>query len=141
MKKIYVTKYAQSRFGNLGNYPVESMIQDAGAKDLEDIDRSAIEHIAIAGLLTATLNNQLLISGLVAMDPVYTAKSIKGVANACDSGGLAVLDCATTILAGQAHVGLAIGIEKMHPLEGKLDSKLVGGALGTARTRRICSPR
>jgi acetyl-CoA C-acetyltransferase len=140
MKKIYVTKYAQSRFGNLGNYPIESMIPDAGAKDLEDIDRSAIEHIAIAGLLTPMLNAQLLIAGLVAMDPVYTAKSIKGVVNACDSGGLAVLDCVTTILAGQTHVALAIGIEKMHPLEGKLDSKLVGGALGAAAHKEDLFP-
>ena len=117
MKKIYLTKYGQSRFGNLGNYPIESMIRDAGAAALDDIDRRTVEHIAIAGLLTPTLNAQLLIAGLVAMDPAYTNKSIKAVANACDSGGLAVLDCATTILAGQAHVGLAIGIEKMHPLE------------------------
>jgi len=132
MKTIYLTKYGQSRFANLGNYPIESMIRDAGATELDDIDRRAVEHIAIAGLLTPTLNAQLLIAGLVAMDPAYTNKSIKAVANACDSGGLAVLDCATTILAGQAHVGLAIGIEKMHPLEGKLDSKVVGEALGAA---------
>lgn len=132
MKKIYLTKYAQSRFGNLGNYPVDAMVRDAGANELEDIDRGAIEHVAIAGLLTPTLNDQLLIAGLVAMDPVYAGKSIKGVANACDSGGLAVADCATSILAGQAHVALAVGIEKMHPLEGKLDSKRVGEALGAA---------
>lgn len=132
MKKIYLTNYAQSAFGKLGNYPIEAMIRDAGSRDLEDIDRGAVDHIAIAGLLTPTLNDQLLIAGLVAMDPAYTTKSIKGVANACDSGGLAVLDCATMILAGQAHVALAIGIEKMHPLEGKLDSKKVGMALGGA---------
>ncbi len=132
MTKIYLTKYAQSRFGNLGNYPIESMIKDAGTAELDGIDRNAIDHIAIAGLLTPTLNNQLLIAGLVAMDPAFTNKSIKGVANACDSGGLAVLDCAGAILAGQAHVALAIGLEKMHPLEGKLDSKKVGEALGAA---------
>jgi len=132
MKKVYLAKYAQSPFGKLGNYPVESMIRDAGSRELEGIDRSTIDHIAIAGLLTPTLNDQLLIAGLVAMDPVYTTKSIKGVVNACDSGGLAVVDCATMILAEQAHIGLAIGIEKMHPLEGKLDSKKVGLALGAA---------
>lgn len=132
MNKIFLTKYAQSPFGKLGNYPLETMIRDAGSRDLEDIDRGLIDHIAIAGLLTPTLNDQLLIAGLVAMDPVYRNKSIKGVANACDSGGLAVLDCAVMILAGQAHVGLAIGVEKMHPLEGKLDSKKVGIALGAA---------
>jgi acetyl-CoA C-acetyltransferase len=140
MKKIYVTKYAQSRFGNLGNYPIESMIQDAGSKELDDIDRSTIDHIAIAGVLTPTLNDQLLIAGLVAMDPVYTGKSIRGVVNACDSGGLAVIDCATMILAGQARVGLAIGIEKMHPLEGKLDSKKVGEALGGAAHKEDLFP-
>jgi len=132
MKKIYLAKYAQSAFGKLGDYPIEAMILDAGSKALEDIDRSAVQHIAIAGLLTPTLNQQLLIAGLVAMDPVYANKTIKGVANACDSGGLAVVDCATAILAEQAHIGLAIGIEKMHPLEGKLDSDTVGQALGGA---------
>src|SRR5512139_1256239 len=140
MKMLHLTKYAQSRFGNLGNYPVESMIQDAGSAELDDIDRSAIEHVAIAGVLTPTLNQQLLIGGLVAMDPAYTGKSIRSVANACDSGGLAVLDCATVILAEQAHVALAIGMEKMHPLEGKLDSKQVGAALGAAAHREDLFP-
>ena len=140
MTKIYLTKYAQSPFGKLGNFPIEDMIQEAGVNDLDDIDRGAIKHIAIAGLLTPTLNQQLLIAGLVAMDPAYTGKSIKGVANACDSGGLAIADCATTILAGQAHIGLAIGIEKMHPLEGKLDSDHVGQALGGAAHKEDLFP-
>ncbi len=108
------------------------MLLDAGSEDLEGVDRSKVDHIAVAGLLTPIVNEQSLIAGLVAMDPVYANLSIKGVANACDSGGLAVLDCATQILAGLAHVGLAIGIEKMHPLEGKLDSTAIGHALGTA---------
>lgn len=131
MKKLYLTKYAQSKFGKLGDYPIDNMLLDAGQQELDDIDRSLVDHIAVAGLLAPVLNDQSLFSGLVAMDPVYTNKSIKGVVNACDSGGLAVLDCATQVLAGMAHVGLAMGFEKMHPLEGKLDSKKVGLALGS----------
>ena len=69
-----------------------------------------------------------------------TAVIPSAVANACDSGGLAVADCATTILAGQAHIGLAIGIEKMHPLEGKLDSGKVGEALGGAAHKEDLFP-
>jgi acetyl-CoA C-acetyltransferase len=132
MKKLYLTHYAQSPFGKLGNYPIEAMIHDAGSKELEGLDRHLIEHIAVAGLLTPLLQEQSLLAGLVAMDPLYAGKSIKGVANACDSGGLAVLDCATHILSGQAHVALAIGLEKMNPLEGKLDSQKIGVALGSA---------
>jgi acetyl-CoA C-acetyltransferase len=132
MKKLYLTKYAQSRFANLGNYSVDQMVQDAGSKELEGVDRSLIGHISITGLLTGMLNDQFLLPGLVAMDPIYAGKSIKGVGNACDSGGLAILDCATAVLAEQAHVTMAIGLEKMHPLEGKLDSKKVGEALGMA---------
>ncbi len=132
MKKLYLTNYAQSPFGKLGDYPISKMISEAGASELDGVDRGVVDHVSIAGLLTPLLNDQVLLAGLVAMDPVYTNKSIKGVGNACDSGGLAVTDCATTILAGQAHVGLAIGIEKMHPLEGKLDSEKIGLALGTA---------
>lgn len=131
-KKIYLTKYAQSRFGNLGNVTLEQMLLEAGAQDLGDVDRKAIGHVAVTGLLAPLLSNQVLLAGLVAMDPVYRNLPIKGVGNACDSGGLAVLDCATAVLAGQTHVALALGVEKMHPREGKLDSKKVGEALGTA---------
>lgn len=132
VKKIYLTKYGQSRFGNLGNCTIEQMLLDAGSKELEGIDRGVIGHVAVTGLLAPLLSDQVLLAGLVAMDPAYTNLPIKGVGNACDSGGLAVLDCATAILAEQAHVALAIGVEKMHPLEGKLDSKKIGQALGTA---------
>jgi acetyl-CoA C-acetyltransferase len=111
------------------------MIRSAGAEGLDDVDRARIDHIAVAGLLTPILNDQCLLAGIVAMDRAYTNKSIKGVGNACDSGGLAVLDCAMQILAGRAHVGMAIGLEKMNPSEGKLDSKLIGQALGTAAHR------
>lgn len=135
MKKLFLVKYAQSRFGKLGDYTIDQMVLDAGADQLDDIDRTLVDQVAVAGLLAPLLNDQSLVAGLVAMDPAYRNKSIKGVANACDSGGLAVLDCATQILAGQAHVGLAIGFEKMHPLEGKLDSTKVGHALGTAAHR------
>jgi acetyl-CoA C-acetyltransferase len=140
MKKLYLTQYQQSRFGKLRDQPIEAMIQAAGSADMDDIDRAAIDHVAIAGLLAPLLNDQSLAAGLVAMDPVYGGKSIKGVVNACDSGGLAVLDCATQILAGLGHIGLAIGFEKMHPAEGRLDSEKVGAALGTAAHREDLFP-
>jgi acetyl-CoA C-acetyltransferase len=132
MKTLYLTRYAQSPFGKLGDVGVEQMIREAGSQGLDGLDRGGIDHIAVAGLLAPLLWDQTLLAGLVAMDPAYTNKSIKGVGNACDSGGLAILDCAAQILAGQAHVGLAIGVEKMHPREGKLDSAKIGVALGTA---------
>ena len=135
MKELYLARFTQSPFGKLGNYTVDAMIADAGSKGLDGIDRHQVDHVAVAALLTPVLNDQCLLGGLVAMDEAYTNKSIRGVANACDSGGLAVLDCAAQILAGFAHVGLAIGLEKMHPLEGKLDSEKVGNALGTAAHR------
>ena len=132
MKTLYLARFAQSPFGKLGATPLESLIRDAGALGLDGVDRTLVDHVAVAGLLAPMLSDQSLLAGLVAMDPAYTNKSIRGVGNACDSGGLAVLDCAAQILAGLAHVGLAIGVEKMHPLEGKLDSERVGKALGSA---------
>ena len=92
MKKLYLTKFAMSRFGKLGDYPIEQMILDAGKENLDGVDRTAVDHVAIAGLLAPIINDQSLIGGLVAMDPAYTNTSIKGVANACDSGGLAILE-------------------------------------------------
>ncbi|MBW2735642.1 MAG: hypothetical protein JRH20_24930, partial [Deltaproteobacteria bacterium] len=55
MKTIYLTKYAQSRFGKLGNVNLETMLKEAGTADLDDIDRDKIEHIAVAGLLAPLL--------------------------------------------------------------------------------------
>lgn len=130
-KKIYLTRYQQSPFGRLKDTDIEKMLLEAGSQGLDDIDRTKIDHIGVAGLLTPILNDQSLIAGLLAMDPAYCCKSITAVNNACDSGGLAILDCVQKILAGQAHATLAIGVEKMHPLEGKLDSGFVGKALGT----------
>ena len=92
MKNLYLTRYAQSPFGKHGNVTLESMLREAGSKGLEDLDRRGVDHVAVAGLLAPLLSDQSLVAGLVAMDPAYTHKSIKGVANACDSGGLAVLD-------------------------------------------------
>lgn len=132
MDKLYLTRYAQSRFGALGNYSIQQMLADAGSEGLDGIDREAIGYISVAGLLTPMINDQCLLAGLIALDPAYTGKSIFEVGNACDSGGMAIINCATQILSGQAHIGMAIGLEKMHPLEGKLDSKVVGQALSTA---------
>ncbi len=139
--KIFLTRYEQSPFGKLGNTTIDTMVHEAGLNGLDDLDRTLVDHVAIAGMLTPLLNDQTLLAGLVAMDEAYRAKSIKGVGNACDSGGLAVLDCVAQILSGQAHVALAIGLEKMHPLEGKLDSKKIGIALGTAAHHEdVCHP-
>ena len=77
MKKIYLTKYLQSAFGKLGDYPVESMIADAGSKELDDIDRNQVDHVAIAGLLAPALSEQQLLGGLVAM-PFDTSLRVRG---------------------------------------------------------------
>lgn len=129
---LYLTRFSQSKFGNLGDVDLETMVRAAGTEGLEDLDREKIGHISIACLLGPLLNDQSLVAGLVAMDPAYANKPITGVVNACDSGGLAVLDCALNVLAGRTHIGMALGVEKMNPREGKLDSQKVGLALGTA---------
>lgn len=132
MKKLYLARYAQSAFGKLGDFDIYKMIGAATMQGLDDVDRHVIDHAAVAGLLTPLLSKQTLLAGIVAQDPALQYKPVVGLGNACDSGSMAVLDCARAILAGTAHVGMAIGIEKMHPLEGKLDSKAIGLALGTA---------
>lgn len=132
MKTLYLARYAQSPFGKLGDFDIYQMIDAATHAGLDDVDRNVIDHAAVAGLLTPLLSKQTLLAGIVASDPALQYKPVVGLGNACDSGSMAVLDCARAILAGTAHVGMAIGIEKMHPLEGKLDSKAIGLALGTA---------
>lgn len=132
VKTLYLTHYAQSKFGKLGAITVDEMVQTAITEGLENLDRNKIDFATAAGLLTPLLNHQSLMSGIVAMDPAFTNKPIKVVENACSSGSEAVLDVATKIMAGLGHVGLALGIEKMNEPDNSTDSKKVGLALGTA---------
>lgn len=132
MKKLYLAKYKQSQFGKLGNVTVDEMVASAISEDLETVDRTKVDFVTLAGLLTGLLNNQTLLSGIVAMDPAFTNKPMKVVENACASGSEALFDVATKILAGFGHIGMAIGVEKMNEPDNSTDSKKVGLALGTA---------
>ncbi|MBU1177868.1 thiolase family protein [Patescibacteria group bacterium] len=126
-------------FGDLKGYELLEMLVDAGREGLNDEQRAAIGYISVAGMLAPQLNDQHLLAAAVAMDPAYTSLPIVGVGNACDSGGLALLDAAKTVRCGDTHVALAIGVEKMNIKKPgkdgkppKTDSIKIGQMLGTA---------
>lgn len=136
-KKLYLALYGQSPFGDYPQYDLLSMLADAGKEGLTDEQKKAIGYISVAGLLTPMLNDQCLLAGLVAMAPPFTGLPITGVGNACDSGGLAVLDATKAVLCGQTHVAMAMGVEKMNVKKDgkrgpKTDSIKIGQMLGTA---------
>jgi len=132
--------YGQSVFGDLKGYELLEMLADAGKEGLNEEQRAAIGYISVAAMLGPQVNNQHLLAAAIAMDPAYAGLPIMGVGNACDSGGLALLDAAKAVRCGDTHVALAIGAEKMHvkkedknkPGTFKTDSIKIGRALGTA---------
>jgi acetyl-CoA C-acetyltransferase len=131
-KPIYIASYHQSPFGKLGALGVPEIVERAvlGACGEIDADPAALDLGTIAAACNFTLNQQGLLSGLMAMVPGLESKPLESVENACASGGQAILAVAHKLLLGMGEVGIAVGYEKMRNDAGKMDGKQVGEALG-----------
>ena len=132
MKPIYIAAYQQSRFGKLLGATVPEIIRTAAEETCRSVkaEASTVDLATIGAVCNLTLNEQGLLSGLLAMTPGLEAKPIESVENACASGGQAILAVAHKLMLGEGDVGLAVGVEKMRDAEGKMDGKLVGKVLG-----------
>jgi acetyl-CoA acetyltransferase len=132
MKKIYIASYHQSVFGKLYGMTIPEIVQnsvDGVCKEI-DADPSTIDVGSIGATCNMSLNEQGLLSGLLAAVPGLGGKPIEGVENACASGGQAILSVIQKLQLGWGDVGVAVGYEKMRNEEGKMDGKQVGKALG-----------
>jgi acetyl-CoA acetyltransferase len=129
---LYIAAYHQSRFGKLKTLQVPEIVAKAvhGACTEIDVEPELMDVGSIGSACGFTLNDQGLLSGLMAMVPGLAGKPIEAVENACASGGQAVLSVAHKLLLGLGDVGIAVGYEKMRNDEGKMDGKLIGKALG-----------
>jgi acetyl-CoA C-acetyltransferase len=129
---LYIAAYHQSRFGKLKTLQVPEIVAKAvhGACTEIDAEPELMDVGSIGSACGFTLNDQGLLSGLMAMVPGLAGKPIEAVENACASGGQAVLSVAHKLLLGLGDVGIAVGYEKMRNDEGKMDGKLIGKALG-----------
>ena len=132
MKPIYIAAYHQSRFGKLMGMSVPAIVNNAVAGVCREIqtEPAALDVASIGAVCNISLNEQGLLSGLVADVPGLESKSIEAVENACASGGQAVLSVIQKLQLGMGDTGIAIGYEKMRDAEGKMDGKLVGKVLG-----------
>jgi acetyl-CoA C-acetyltransferase len=132
MKPIYIAAYHQSRFGKLMGMDVPGIVSTAVDSVCRSIDVApdAIDVGSIGAACQFTLNQQGLLSGLMAMTPGLAGKPIESVENACASGGQAVLSVIQKLQCGLGDVGLAVGYEKMRDAEGKMDGKRIGEVLG-----------
>jgi len=131
-KKIYIAAYHQSKFGKLFDMTVPDIVSNAvhGACREIGFEPSVLDVGSIGAACNISLNQQGLLSGLMAMVPGLESKPIESVENACASGGQAILSVIYKLLLGQGDVGIAVGYEKMRNDEGKMDGKLIGEALG-----------
>jgi len=132
MRKIYIAAYHQSKFGKL----MGMTLPEIAKKSIEEVcatiqmDPSLIDVGSIGSACNISLNDQGLMSGLVASHNGLAGKPIESVENACASGGQAVLSTILKLQAGWGDIGFAMGFEKMRDAEGKMDGKKVGSALG-----------
>ena len=129
---VYIAAYSQSKFGKLMDMTVPQILANAVANVCQEIkaDPSVVDTGSVGSACNFTLNQQGLLSGLVASVPGLAGKPIESVENACASGGQAVLSVIYKLLSGVGDVGIAIGYEKMRDREGKVDGKLIGEVLG-----------
>lgn len=132
MKKIYIAAYHQSKFGKLMGMTVPEIVKAAVDGVCSEIGTQpeAIDVASVGAACNISLNDQGLVSGLMAMVPGMEGKPIESVENACASGGQAVLSVIQKLQCGWGDTGIALGYEKMRDAEGKMDGKLVGKALG-----------
>jgi len=132
MKPVYIAAYHQSKFGKLMAMTVPEIVSKAVTETCAQAGAppSAVDVASIGAACNISLNQQGLLSGLIAEVPGMAAKPIETVENACASGGQAIMSVAAKLHSGQGEVGLALGYEKMRNAEGKMDGKQVGEALG-----------
>ena len=132
MKKLYVASYHQSPFGKLMGMTVPDILANAvkGACAEVGAEPSVLDVASVGAVCNLTLNEQGLLSGLVASVPGLASKPIESVENACATGGEAILSVARKLLLGDGEVGIAVGYEKMRDAEGKMDGKNIGRVLG-----------
>jgi acetyl-CoA acetyltransferase len=132
MKRVYIAASHQSKFGKLLGMTVPDIARNAieGVCKEINVDPSLLDVGACGAACNISLNEQGLVSGLVASVPGLAGKPIESVENACASGGQAVLSTILKLQAGWGDTGFAMGYEKMRDAEGKVDGKLIGKALG-----------
>jgi acetyl-CoA acetyltransferase len=132
MKPVYIAAYHQSVFGKLLGATVPEIVEKAvtGTCGEIGIEPAALDVASIGAACNISLNEQGLLSGLVAQVPGLAAKPIESVENACASGGQAVLSVIAKLQMGLGETGIALGYEKMRDAEGRMDGKLVGKVLG-----------
>lgn len=132
MKRIYVVAYHQSKFGKLLGMTVPEIAKAAIESVCKEInaDPALLDCGTVGAACNISLNEQGLLSGLVASVPGLASKPIESVENACASGGQAILSTILKLQAGWGEIGFAMGYEKMRDAEGKMDGKLVGKSLG-----------
>ncbi len=131
-KPLFIAAYHQSKFGKLMGMSVPDIIANAihGVCKEIDVEPGVADVGSIGSACNFTLNEQGLLSGLMAMVPGLEAKPIEAVENACASGGQAIISVIHKLLLGIGDVGIAVGFEKMRDAEGKMDGKLIGRVLG-----------
>ena len=132
MPRIYIAAFHQSKFGKLLDLSVSAIVSNAVEAACREINTepAALDLATIGAACNFPLNEQGLLSGLVAMVPGMESKPIEAVENACATGGQAVLGVLQKLQLGLGDTGIAIGYEKMRDNEGKMDGKLIGKVLG-----------
>ncbi|MGJ5817727.1 thiolase family protein [Paludibaculum fermentans] len=132
MKKIYIAAFHTSKFGKLLGQSVPEILTHAvtGACQSIRIEAAALDVASVGAACNFSLNEQGLLSGLLAMVPGLESKPMEAVENACASGGQAVLSVIQKLQLGMGETGIAVGYEKMRDAEGKMDGKLIGKVLG-----------
>ncbi|MCB1034441.1 MAG: hypothetical protein KDD47_11475, partial [Acidobacteria bacterium] len=99
-KPIYIAAYHQSEFGKLFDLTVPEILRRAVAGACSEIgaEPAVIDLGTVASACSFTLNEQGLLSGLLAAVPGLEGKPLESVENACASGGQAILAVAHKLL-------------------------------------------
>jgi len=112
VKPVYIATFHQSKFGKLMGMTVPQIIDSAiqGACREIGTESAALDVGSIGAACNFSLNEQVLLSGLMANTPGLEGKPIEAVENACASGGQAVLSVIQKLQLGMGDTGIALAL-------------------------------
>lgn len=132
MDNLYVAGVGMTAFGLMPDRSIKSMVADAVGQALDDAGAAAgrVGAAVFANVGQGILEGQATTPGQMALRPLgFEAVPITNVENACASASTAFYIAATQILAGQADIALAVGVEKLSTEDTAARDRIFNGAM------------
>lgn len=113
MTNVYVHGIGMTQFGNLIDRTMKNLLLDACVQALEDAGNPQVDAVFIGNFMGGSINNQEILSAIIANELGLGYVSTAKVEGACASGGIALRQGILGITSQEYNTVLVAGVEKM----------------------------